>query len=211
MLWLVVRLACVAVVLGQSKFQSAFDNIYKTGIWGTIENNPASGGGSEPCDGLAYLLYLQHLISRPDIYSIVEIGFGDWEMEQHLILENKSYTGFEVASAVMRKDEYNTEYRLITGVQEVRERADLIIIRDVMQHWPRKDIQYAMKYLLPRFKYGFLTNDHTDSTEPLSDIEPGNWRQINIGLFPNVERVAAVEYVGNTKVSFLYTNPELKE
>ena len=64
--------------MGQSEFNTAFGNIYSKKIWGTLDNNSPSGGGSEPCDGLGYLLYLQHLISRPDIYSIVEIGFGDW-------------------------------------------------------------------------------------------------------------------------------------
>lgn len=36
------------------------------------------------------------------------MGFGDWEMMQHILLENKTYIGFEVVQQILRKTEYNT-------------------------------------------------------------------------------------------------------
>lgn len=50
-------------------YQSAFSHIYDNKIWNS--DGPLSGPGSNPCTGLQYLLYLQHLISRPDIHKIV--------------------------------------------------------------------------------------------------------------------------------------------
>jgi hypothetical protein len=45
-------------------YQTPFSNIYKNKIW--VQNNsPLSGPGSDDCDGLKYLVYLQHLIDRP--------------------------------------------------------------------------------------------------------------------------------------------------
>ena len=83
---------------------------------------------------------------------------------QHLILENRTYTGFEVALPMMRKSEDNTEYKLVDRVESVRERADLLIIRDVMQHWPAEDIEYVVEFFMRKFKYAFLTNDHIASS-----------------------------------------------
>ena len=157
---------------------------------------------------MAYLLYLQHLISRPDIYSIVEIGFGDWEVNQHLILEHRSYTGYEVALPMMRKSEYNTEYRLTDRVQSVREKGDLLIIREVMQHWPNREIEYVMKYMIKRYRYALLTNGHTTSTKPTPDIKQGGWRVINLGGYPDMNKVLSVDFGINKKVSFLYINPD---
>ena len=126
---------------------------------------------------------------------------------QHLILENRTYTGFEVALPMMRKSEDNTEYKLVDRVESVRERADLLIIRDVMQHWPAEDIEYVVEFFMRKFKYAFLTNDHIASTKPLKDIKPGGYRPINLGVFPDLEEVLAVDFNGNVKVSYLYTGP----
>ena len=129
---------------------------------------------------------------------------------QHLILENRTYTGYEVAIPMMRKSEYNTEFWLIDRVESMRERADLLIIREVMQHWPNKDIDYVMRFMIKKYKYALLTNGHTDSTEPWIDINPGQWRLINLAIYPNMEKVLQINFGGSDKASLLYTNPSHK-
>ena len=65
-------------------YQGPFSHIYKDKIWNV--NGPLSGPGSNPCHFLKYLIALQKVIDRGDISSIAEIGFGDFEMMQHIIL-----------------------------------------------------------------------------------------------------------------------------
>jgi hypothetical protein len=82
--WLTTSLLLILSVLCDYDYQTPFSSIYTNKIWN--KNGPLSGPGSDPCMGLKYLLYLQHLIDRPEIRRIVEIGFGDWEMMQHILL-----------------------------------------------------------------------------------------------------------------------------
>jgi hypothetical protein len=158
-------------------YQTPFSNIYEHKVWN--RDGPLSGPGSDACKGLKYLLYLQHFINRPEIKTIVEIGFGDWEMMQHILLEHKSYIGFEVVQQIKRESTYNLEYRIVKGLREVNESGDLLIVRDVMQHWPTPEIDYFIDNILPNFRYALLTNDYAPQQNNY-DISPGGYRPINL-------------------------------
>ena len=67
----------------------------------------------------------------------------------------------------------------------MKESGDLIIIKDVMQHWPNKEVSYFLETVLPRFKYGLLTNDMTGGEQV--DITFGGWRALNFGSLTNKE------------------------
>ena len=92
-------MVCLASADGYD-YQSAFGSIYQNKIWN--QNGPLSGPGSNPCTGIKYLIYLQHFIDKPEVKKIVEIGFGDWEMMQHILLEHKTYVGYEVVESLKR-------------------------------------------------------------------------------------------------------------
>ena len=59
----------------------------------------------------------------------------------------------------------------------MKESGDLILIKDVMQHWPNHIIDYFLKTIVPRFKYALLTNDMTNGTQ--ADIGFGSFRPLN--------------------------------
>lgn len=61
---------CLIGIASQSELNTAFSRIYEQHAWGSGET-PASGQGSNPCKGIKYLIYLQHLIDQNDIYKIV--------------------------------------------------------------------------------------------------------------------------------------------
>lgn len=66
----------------------------------------------------------------------------------------------------------------------MKESGDLLILRDVMQHWPNADIDYLIENILPSFKYALLTNDYSPS--PVNnDISPGQYRGINLSKIKN--------------------------
>ena len=75
-------------------FSKSFSNIYSTKAWSKDPQHP-SGPGSIPTNELKYLINFQHIIDRPDIKAIVEVGFGDFQMTGSVIIdESKNYTGF---------------------------------------------------------------------------------------------------------------------
>jgi hypothetical protein len=91
----------------------------------------------------------------------VEIGFGDWEIMQHILLEHKTYIGYEVVEQIKRESAYHLEYRIVKGLRDVNETGDLLIVRDVMMHWPASEVLYFVDNILPRYRYALLTNDYT--------------------------------------------------
>jgi hypothetical protein len=80
---------------------------------------------------------------------------------QHILLEHKTYLGFEVVEQIRRPNTYNREFRIVKGLREVNESGDLLIVRDVMMHWPTSEITYFIENILPRFRYALLTNDYS--------------------------------------------------
>ena len=93
-------------------------------------------------------------------------------MMQHILLEHKTYVGFEVVEQIRRESAYNREYRIVKGLREVNESGDLLIVRDVMMHWPKSEIDYFIETILPRFRYALLTNDYSPAQD-FKDINPG--------------------------------------
>lgn len=110
-------LLCLGVCGGEGvDFNAPFSNIYSQKSWNP-RGGPLSGMGSDACRYIRYLLLLQHLVDMPDIKNIVEIGFGDFEMNQHILFEGKHYRGYDVVQSIMRKSEYNTEFHLLHNLK----------------------------------------------------------------------------------------------
>jgi hypothetical protein len=188
-------------------YNGAFSHIYDNKVWNG--DGPLSGPGSDPCRSLRYLTYLQNFISRGDVTKIVEVGFGDWEMMQHMVLEGKTYVGFEVVKSIKREDNLNVQFKVISALSDIKESGDLLICRDVMQHWPSSEIDYFIQEILPRFKYALLTNDYTNSPN-YADIPPGGYRAINLGRIPSAQVVMSLDFqTGHLpKTTLLYINPK---
>lgn len=128
-------------------------------------------------------------------------------MMQHILLQHKTYIGFEVVEAIKRKSQGNLEYRIVKGLKEVNQTGDLLIVRDVMQHWPTPEIDYLIDNILPNFRYAVLTNDYT-AAEQNYDIQPGGYRPINLDKIQNQKVFVEIVYPDNLKkTTILVTNP----
>lgn len=163
--------------------QKAFEIIYKKGTWSGY-----SGMGSRPGNAVPYLKLLQQYFDNPKFKTIVDLGCGDWQlMEKIKIPGNKNYKGFDVASQIIEanKKKYtqpNVHFALIEGLKDmVKEKGDLLIIKDVMQHWPTKQIHFLIEKILPNFKYALITNTFfSDSKKNNFDIKYGEFRGIDL-------------------------------
>ena len=60
----------------------------------------------------------------------------------------------------------------------MKESGDLLITKEVIHHWPNKEVDYYFKTIVPRFKYVLLQNGATDG--PQTDIEFAQWRPLNL-------------------------------
>ena len=106
------------------------------------------------------MLILQHLVDHPDIKTIIEVGFGDFNMTGSIhFFPNRQYIGYDVVPSLMKPNQTNKHFRLYSSVRELNETADLLICRQVMQHWPNSEIKYFMDEVVPKFKYALIGND----------------------------------------------------
>lgn len=71
-------------------------------------------------------------------------------------------------------------------MENVKDKGDLLITKDVMQHWPNSQGRYYIDKILPNFKYALVTNDISRNTVR-NDISPGGWQLIPISWVPHSE------------------------
>ena len=63
----------------------------------------------------------------------------------------------------------------------MNETGDLLITKEVIHHWPTKEVNYYLENVVPRFKYVLLQNGATDG--PQLDINFGEWRALNLNKY----------------------------
>ena len=144
--------------------------------------------GSIPEKNVEYLAFVQKLLDNSNIKKIVEIGFGDYALaSRYNIPEGKHYIGYDVVESLMQKNTSYREFRYIKDVHEMKESGDLLITKEVIHHWPNKEVDYYFKTIVPRFKYVLLQNGATDG--PQTDIQFGQWRPLNLNSYEPKELV----------------------
>lgn len=154
--------------------ENEFDRIYRLHLWGKgTFKNPLSGPGSNPDNAYVYVNFVEKFIEQEGIESVVDIGHGDWNMWRDYRFENTKYLGFDVVEGL---SDLNT--RLFgSDSREFRKssqgfifpHADLLLIKDVLQHLSFKDIDSIM-IQFQKFKYLILCNDIRLNVSILSKI-----------------------------------------
>ena len=209
---------CVAqrIVLDKSEAQ-AFTEIYDKNIWGG-----GSGAGSDPQQAQVYLHFLQKYLNDPAMQSILDLGCGDWRLMSTLTIpEYKVYTGFDLVQSVIAENikkhkKKNVNFQLIHNIQDFQsQHGDLLVVKDVVQHWPNDQIQYLLKNILPNFKYALITNDF-ETSNCNKDIQFGDFKCIDLQAAPfNVGKEFQVVFdypsAGIVKRVYLYTNPAVSK
>ena len=87
---------------------------------------------------------------------------------------------------------------------------DLLVVKDVIQHWPNKEVKFLIDNILPNFKYVLVTNDYHPSNSN-SDIKFGRLRAINLEAEPfdiNGSLTVLIDYQSYDSIKrvYLYKN-----
>lgn len=172
-----------------TKMMKIFSKIYKESTWGN-----GSGPGSSESYTVQYRSYLAGFIMSRQVKTVLDIGCGDWQFSHLMDWESLSveqYLGLDCVESVI--DENITKYKstcvnfrlLDITENDVPETAcgnskwDLIILKDVVQHWPSSTIKNTLEKLRGYCKYILLTNCYTTL---------GNATEINIGEWQRLSR-----------------------
>jgi SAM-dependent methyltransferase len=186
-----------------------FDSIYRENFWKT-----GSGPGSREEVTRAYRDWLQDFLSVNRIASVVDLGCGDWQVARHMDWVGIDYVGVDASALALQETQKfarpGVRFLHADGVTEPLPPADLLIVKDVLQHWSNADI-LAFAPQLAKFRFALITNGFSPprAARMNMDIEAGDCRAIDPALPPFrlpgcfVFRFQADEL----KRVFLWTNP----
>lgn len=185
-----------------------FTEIYDKNVWG------GSGGGSSPENTVEYRKLLQKFLKDYEINSVIDYGCGDWSFSHLIDWSGINYLGVDCVESVI---ESNIKKHKKPGVSFQHfhtvppYRADLLILKDVLQHWDNQSIIdfFNSIYRNPSFvivpiKYILITNTLGTSE---NDITPGDCRGLSAKLYPlnqfNPEILAVIKTTITSEVSLI--------
>jgi hypothetical protein len=136
---------------------NVFDEIYKTHYWGN-----GSGSGSSPEATLPYREFLGRFLLENRIRSVVDLGCGDWQFSKLIDWSGIEYHGFDAAESVIERNgaAYGSDNVTFSVMKsyDLIPAADLLIIKDVLQHLSNQEVIRIIQTLIPRFKLTLVTN-----------------------------------------------------
>lgn len=129
--------------------EQKFTNIYDKQIW-----EKGSGVGSSIKYNRIYMDFLSKFLIDNSIKNVLDIGCGDWEFSQYIDWNKIDYTGIDIVKSVVdtNNKKFGKEnikfFHLNTLETKLPGNFDLVILKDVLQHWDDETIVIFMDKLL---------------------------------------------------------------
>ena len=174
-----------------------FDDIYSGDGWGF-----GSGHGSLPRVTKGYRSYIEMFLRENDIKTVVDLGSGDWQFSRLINWGDAHYTGLDIVPSVIEKAEQTfggprITFQVVKPGQTTLPKADLLIVKDVLQHMSAEAIQTFIQKVLPRYKFALITNCVEPSADINAEIEDGDFRPLDVRAKPfNVKASAVYAFEG---------------
>ena len=158
--------------------EERFTKIYDKNIWG------GSGSGSKMSrNQLKYIGTLTDIMEKYNVKTICDVGCGDWEFSQYINWGDRKYDGIDCVKSVIdndierfKNDNINFHHKIIDD-RYVPTGYDLIIVKDVIQHWRDEEIIKYLTQLIDNNEYVFTTNGYQFNRDKTKN---DNWnRDIN--------------------------------
>lgn len=161
-----------------------FERIYDRNKWLF-----GSGEGSLTEYTKKYRVFLESFLAKHEIRSVLDFGCGDWQFSKFIHWGDVKYHGVDVVKSVIErnKEKYETgsvKFSLINEDTEL-ETADLLIIKDVFQHWNNEKILNFLPQL-KKFKYVLITNCGDLPKAINVEIENGGFHPLDLSAPPFV-------------------------
>ena len=164
-------------------FQKFYDG--SDSQWGN-----SSGPGSDSFHTTDYRALITKFIRLNSISSIVDIGCGDWQFSRFIDMGGANYVGLDVVRSVVERNRIkyesaNVNFGLMPDRLDNIPQADLLIMKDVLQHLPNSMIFEFQKSVFAKFKHCLLTNSFKklDTTCNI-DIPAGEFRCLDLLASP---------------------------
>jgi len=155
-----------------------FQQLYDSNSWGNncrdvIKTVKMSS------DTKFYITKIREIIKKYNIKNALEVGCGNFECMKYnkdYFEENQiNYTGTDIVEDNIIKNtaEYQSEYIKFKKLGVLQEDYDLVIIKDVIQHYDTDEAINMIDKLCSNNKYVFCINGYKFSRKP----EKNNWTE----------------------------------
>lgn len=139
--------------LSRLSVQEAFDEVYRKGMW--RQGNSSSGLGSEGLMAERYVELVEEYTSKHKLGTVVDAGCGDFSIGSRLAQNFERYMAFDVSQFIIEtnKRRYadfrrkNVTFDVADMTSEAFPQADLVLIRQVLQHLTNAQIERVLKNL----------------------------------------------------------------
>ncbi len=142
------------------------------------------------------------------IKSVVEMGCGDWQFSKDIDWGGAIYHGFDVVPSVITRNQKaysrtGVSFHLYSGDPAELPHADLLIVKDVLQHLSDAKINGVLPHL-KRFTYSLITNCvNPRGITQNTDIVDGDFRYLDLRLAP-FNHAAEEVFSFTNKMSLIY-------
>jgi SAM-dependent methyltransferase len=163
--------------------REVFEHIYHHNMWGKGDGLVVhSGPGSDPSMTAPYVEAVRRFIEARGITSLVDLGCGDFRVGAQLVTDGLRYYGVDIVPRVI---EVNTKthttphvtFMCLDAISEELPRADLCLIREVLQHLSNDEIARILRRCRA-FRYVIVT-------ESVAAPERFTGPNVSIGHGPN--------------------------
>jgi len=185
-----------------------FNDIYRRDLW-----QGGSGAGSREELTRDYRLLLQQFLSANAVASVVDVGCGDWQFSRHLDWDGIDYTGTDASDVVLENSRAfardGVRFLHADATRDALPAADLLLAKDVLQHWSNADIA-AFLPQLQKFRWALVTGSFPPHAQAYvnRDMPAGaNFRPVDLSKppFGLPGRFIASFDAGDRKQVFLWT------
>lgn len=146
-----------------------------------------SGNGSALSYNRPYIDFLRQFIREKEIKSVVDVGCGDWRCGIAIYGGlDVQYTGYDVYADMIasHKQTYPAYNFIHQDGSKNTIPADLIIVKDVIQHWTDRDAITLLKSLKGKYKHALITNCGEKADKGSHIVYTGCWRPLPFPTHP---------------------------
>lgn len=169
-----------------SRFQNrsakdVFTEIEKGNIW--EEGESVSGIGSSLIQAKTIIEEIPRIISQFEIKSIFDIPCGDFNWFKEIDLSGMVYLGGDIVESIIRRnnEKYKTDninFIQFNLIEEVLNKADMVLCRDCLVHFSISDIWKALTNIQQSNSTYLMTTTFPEEDNN-KDIITGGWRPLN--------------------------------
>jgi SAM-dependent methyltransferase len=147
-------------------------------------------------NNIEYSQFVARFIERNRVRSVVDLGCGDWQFSRYINWDGTSYLGVDVVPFIVKRnaEKFGSEtvrFQAFSGLPDLPP-ADLLLCKDVMQHWPNDMVALALDSIRGKYRYVLLTNDEEPLDLQNRDIPLADWRPLDVRRPPFNQRAATV-------------------